>query len=733
MRQIVQQQRSGMLQVSEVPVPVLRPTGLLVCTAYSLISAGTERAKVEVAKKNLLGKALARPDQVRQVLQTAQQVGLQATYEKVLSKLEALSPLGYSSAGVVAAVGERVEGFAVGDRVACAGGGYANHAEVAYIPRNLCVRVPDGVGLDEAAYATVGAIALQGVRQAAPLLGETVGVIGLGLLGLLTVQLLRAAGCRVVGFDINEPRCALARQLGADLATTPADPHVETLARRFSPAGLDAVILTAATPSNDPIQLAGQLARDRARVVVVGAVGLDIPRAPFYEKELEVRLSRSYGPGRYDAQYEEKGQDYPIGYVRWTEGRNLAAFLDLLEQRKVDVKMLTTHRFPLAAAEQAYELIDGTAHEPYLGILLDYELPERPVPQLPDPTPVLVRPALAATGRVGIALLGAGNFAQSMLLPHLRRHSAVRLRAVVTPGGLTARSVAERGGFEVAAADAATALHDPEVKLVIVASRHNSHADLAVRGLQAGKAVYVEKPLALTPQELAAVRAAYEAATSPFLMVGFNRRFAPLVGALREFLADVQEPLLLQYRINAGYVARDHWTQDPEEGGGRIIGEMCHFIDLLLYLTGQPPVEVMAQALPDQGRYNRDNVAVLLRFAGGSTGTITYAANGDRGLDKERLEIFGGGRAAVLEDFRELILARNGKRTTRKSSPDKGHRAEMQALVEAVRQGASEPVPFAQAALSMMTTFAVVESVAANQAIAIAPLPPLDGPSGAND
>lgn len=728
MKLVIQQQRTGRLSVTEAPSPSLRPEGVLIQTAYSLISAGTERAKVEVAKKNLLGKALARPDQVRQVLETVRQLGPAATLQKVNSKLDALSPLGYSSAGVVVVAGAQTDGFAPGDWVACAGGGYANHAEFAYVPHTLCARVPEGVGLDEAAFATLGAIALQGVRQAAPNLGETVGVIGLGLLGLLTVQLLKANGCRVVGVDINSARCSLARQLGADEAAAPDDSTLDRLARRHSPAGLDAVILTAATKSSEPLLLAAKLARDRGRIIVVGAVGMDMPRSPFYEKELEVRLSRSYGPGRYDAQYEEKGEDYPIGYVRWTEGRNLAAFLDLAAQGKVNVQPLITHRFPLAQAESAYDLIEGKTKEPYLGVLLDYGLMPEAIPELPTAVSVRVRPSTDGAGKFGLALVGAGNFAQSMLLPHLSHNPSVRLRTVITPSGLTARSVAERSGFETCGAEPGIAFDDPAVQLVLIASRHDSHADLVTRALRARKAVFVEKPLALSSEQLAQITGVYgqlsaESGTLPFLMVGFNRRFAPLVVALRDFMASVGEPLLMHYRVNAGYIPSTHWTQDPEIGGGRLLGEVCHFIDLLQYLAGQAPAEVFAQALPDLGRYSRDNLAIMLRFADGGSGTITYAANGDRGLEKERLEVFGGGRAAVLEDFRQLTLAQGGRRTVKKSSPDKGHRAEMLALVQAVKAGSPSPVPFGASVIATATTLAVQEALATGLPVVVASSP----------
>ncbi|MCB8943131.1 MAG: bi-domain-containing oxidoreductase [Ardenticatenaceae bacterium] len=717
MKQIVQQQKNGRLEVTDVPAPSLRPEGVLVQTAFSLISAGTERAKVEVAKKSLIGKAMSRPDQVRQVLQTYQQLGFQATYQKVMNRLEALDPIGYSSAGIVLAVGDDVTDIQPGDHVACAGGGYATHTEIAYVPRNLCIRLPAGVGLDEAAYGTLGAIALQGIRQAAPTLGETIGVIGLGLLGLLTVQMLKAAGCRVIGLDLNSTRCQLAQKLGADAATTPTDAGLEALIQQYNPAGLDAVILTAATPSSEPIRQAGQLARDRGRVIIVGDVGLDIPRSPFYEKELEVKLSRSYGPGRYDTQYEEKGVDYPIGYVRWTEGRNIAAFVDLLAQKKVDVQTLTTHRFALAEAESAYDLIQGKTNEPYLGVLLDYGLTLTGQLTLPTLAPIQVN--APGTGAIGLALLGAGNFAQSMLLPHLKNQADIRLRTVVTPSGLTARSAAERAGFELCAAESDTALTDEQVRLVVIASRHDSHASLAAQALRAGKAVFVEKPLALTAAELAEVEAAFAAAPVPFLMLGFNRRFAPLMVQLQEFMRGAGEPLLLHYRVNAGHIARDHWTQDAQIGGGRIIGEGCHFVDVLLHLVGQPVMEVMARGLPDNGRYTRDNVSILLHFADGSVGTVLYAANGDKGVSKERLEVFGGGKTAVLDDYRQLTLSVGGKRSVKKGSPDKGHKDEMAALVTAVRSGQPSPVPFAEAVHVTKVTLAIMESLNSGKPVVI--------------
>jgi polar amino acid transport system substrate-binding protein len=627
--------------------------------------------------------------------------------------------MGYSLAGVVIAVGDRVPDFKPGDRVACAGAGFASHAQVACVPRTLCALVPEDVGLDEAAFATLGAVALQGVRQAEPTLGEVVLVIGLGLLGLLTVQLLRAAGCRAIGVDVDAARCALARQLGADAATTPDDPALDLIARRRAPTGVDAAILTAATSSSDPIRLAGKLCRDRARIVVVGAVGLDIPRSPFYEKELDIRMSRSYGPGRYDPEHELKGHDYPIGYVRWTEGRNLASFLDLVEQGKVDVKALTTHRFAIEQAERAYALIEGTG-EPYLGVLLDHGLPAAPSLGLVPGEPVPVKPPIATSGRMGVALIGAGGFAQGTLLPHLAHQQHVRLKTVVDIDGLAARSAAGIAGFERCGSDAQAIFADPDISLVLIASRHASHASLTARALRAAKAVFVEKPLALDLDDLHDVISAWQAAASPFVMVGFNRRFSSAVAALREFLRGAGEPLLMHYRVNAGFIPRSHWVQDPDEGGGRVLGEVCHFVDLLQFLCGSAPVDVVASALPDSGRYSSDNVAAAVRFADGSLGSITYAANGDAGLPKERIEAFGGGLAAVLDDFRDVTLFGGGRRTARQFDGDKGHRAEMLALIDAVRTGAPSPLPFEQLVLATRATIAIRKSLQTGERILVA-------------
>jgi polar amino acid transport system substrate-binding protein len=719
MKQICQSQGLGRIAVEEVPAPVLRPGGVLVRTVWSLISAGTERAKLELAQKSLAGKALARPEQARQVIDALRQQGLAATYRKVTNRLDSLEPLGYSCSGVVLAAGAGAEDFTPGDAVACAGAGYANHAEVNFVPRNLCVRIPDALELDEAAFATAGAIAMQGVRQAEARLGEAVAVIGLGLIGLLTVQILKAAGCRVLGVDLDAERRRLAGQLGAEAAAPPDAALVLTLASAvFGLPGCDAAIVTAATSSDGPLELAGRLCRDRGRVVVVGNVGMKVPRQVFYEKELDLRLSRSYGPGRYDPDYEEKGRDYPLGYVRWTERRNLEAFLALAAGRKIDLRPLITHRFPIQDAPAAYALIQGG--EPCLGVLLAYPSATPPNTTPPRITRRHTEPRPSGSGPrplVRLGFLGAGNFAQDTLLPALQSLGQVRFQAVATASGLSAVSVARRFGFARAAADAADLLLDPEIDAVVIATRHDAHAALVIDALKANRHVFVEKPLAVRPEELEAIAAALRSLPNPpLLMVGFNRRFAPAVRVAREFFASNSEPLCLRCRVNAGYLPPANWLHDPETGGGRITGEGCHFVDLALHLAGSRPVQVFAQALPDGGRYRHDNVSLQIRFANGSLATVDYLANGDKRLPKEAIEIFGGGAAAIIDDFRRVTLARHGKLRRLGhwwSGPDKGHRAELKAFIEAVRRGGPSPVPFDEAARSMRVTFRLLDALRA--------------------
>jgi len=707
MKQVLQNLKTGETVVAEVPTPQPRPGTVLVRTAASLVSAGTERMVVDFARKSLIGKARSRPDLVRQVLDKARREGLLTTAEAALNRLDQPMPLGYSSAGTVVALGEGVTGFQVGDRVACAGGGYAVHAEYAVVPVNLLARLPDGLDFEQAAFVTLGAIALHGFRLADVQVGARVAVIGLGLLGLLSVGLAQAAGCEVLGIDLAPDRVALAQHLGAQAVTRDG---AEAATRAFSRGlGVDAVLICADTSSNDPVELAGEIARDRARVVAVGAVGMTIPRKTYYEKELDLVVSRSYGPGRYDPNYEEGGQDYPIGYVRWTEGRNLQAVVDLMAAGRLDVRPLITHRFPIERAPEAYRLIRGETGEPFLAVLLTYpHLEARPLA-----TRLTVSTAAEAAGICRLGVLGAGNFATAVMLPAVRRIPDVRLEGIVSASGVSAAHAARKFGFRYAASDPQEVLGDDRINTVAVLTRHHLHAAQTVAALRAGKHVFCEKPLALTLTGLTEVEAALAEHPDRLLMVGFNRRFAPLAQRLHAFLADRSEPLVAHYRVNAGYIPLTHWLHDPQQGGGRIIGEGVHFIDFLTFLVGAPPVDGIARALPDGGRYRQDNVVLTFTFPDGSLGTVTYLANGDKSFPKERVEVFCGGRVAVLDDFRTLELVRDGRREVVRSRlrQDKGHRAAWEAFIRAIADGGEPPIPYDQICGVHRAAFAVVEGM----------------------
>ena len=707
MRQLIQSYRTGEMRVEEVPPPAVRPGGVLVRTVRSLVSAGTEKMIVDLARKSLIAKARARPDLVRKVIKTARKQGVMTAFRKMQSKLDTPIPLGYSSAGVVVEVGENVHEFQVGDRVACAGAGYANHADYNYVPRNLLARLPDGVAMDAAAFATVGAIALQGVRQAAPTLGERVAVLGLGLIGQLTVQLLRANGCQVLGFDPNPARAALAERLGAQLA---ASDDLERAAERFARGqGIDAVIVAASSASAGPLEQAGEIARMRGRVVVVGLVGMEVPRSLYYRKELELRMSMSYGPGRHDPDFEERGFDYPIAHVRWTEQRNLEAVLDLIADGRLQLAPLVTHRFAIGDALSAYGLI-SSGSEPYLGVLLEYgaddEAPKAPAPE------VRLSAAPRARDRVGIGVVGAGGFGQSVLLPALKAAGGFDPISIASAGGTTAQRIGQAYGFRQATSSAEEVIANPDVDVVFILTRHHLHAPLAIRALEAGKWVFTEKPLALSHEDLDAVARAREASRGD-VMVGFNRRFAPLVGEIERHFAGRSHPLVMQYRVNAGFIPPEHWVHDPVEGGGRILGEACHFVDLLQHLAGAPPERVAAEGIAGDSRYRGDdNVAVTLRFADGSVATLIYTALGDDRMPKERLEVYGEGSVAVLDDFRSVELARGGRvRRVRAANQDKGFEEEMRRFLAAVRSGGEMPIPFSQSLASSRATLAVLESL----------------------
>ncbi len=724
MKQVLQQVRGGDIEVVDVPSPKLLPGCVLVRTAASLLSVGTERASSDFARKNLLQKARMRPDLVREVWNKIRRDGIASTVAAVRSRMDQPSAPGYSSAGTVVAVGEGVTDIQSGDRVACAGAGHAVHAEIACVPRLLLARIPSDseVSFEHAAAATVGAVALHGVRTAAVQLGDVVGVIGLGLLGQLTVQILKAAGCRVVGMDIDQGRVDLALRLGADAASSSSTSFSDDCMQLSGGRGADAVLITAQTPSSDPVNLAAEVARDRAVITAVGTVGMSLERRTFYEKELDFRVSRSYGPGRYDAAYEQKGVDYPIGYVRWTETRNMEAFLRLLADRKVDIGALITHRFTIDEAHSAYELIAGASREKFLGVLITFP------PSAAETTRVIAEAEkttarATANASVAIGLLGAGAFATGTLVPAIKQVGDVSLVGVCAANGSHSQHTAKKFGFRYSAADDDTLMNDHTINTIVVATRHNLHARQVVAALHAGKHVFCEKPLCLNEDELRDIVRVYEeqSSSSPLLMVGFNRRFAPLALRLKAFLREIHEPLALHYRVNAGFIPADHWLNDPEQGGGRIIGEVCHFVDFLTFLVGAAPVEVEARGLANPGKYSNDNVISSLRFADGSEGTISYLANGDKSYSKERIEVFGGGAVAVLEDFRRLETVSQGRKQIFRSllGQDKGHRGEWKAFVDAVRSGADSPLALAEIVTTMLATFALEESRSSGQAISV--------------
>jgi polar amino acid transport system substrate-binding protein len=709
LKQVLQNRKTGRPFVGEVPVPALQRGRVLVRTVASLISAGTERAAVELVSKGLVQEARERPDLVKAVVAKVKSEGLLNTVAAVRDKMVASQALGYSAAGIVTAVAEDVTEFQIGDRVACAGVGFASHAEVLSVPKNLCVHLPEQVSFEAGAYGTLGAIALQGVRLAEPTLGESVVVIGLGLVGQLTVQLLKANGCRVFGLDLDPARVALALELGADRAVVSGDGTEKAIDLFTRGRGADAVLITAATDSNQPVDLAAKVSRLKGRVIVVGMTGLDIPRAPFFSRELKLVISMSYGPGRYDPDYEEKGHDYPLAYVRWTEKRNIESFLELVDDGRVNVDRLTTHRFDIDEAERAYQLLSGDTREPNLGVVLNYD-PEREVAR---------RVQLGATAKarkteksIVMGVIGAGGYVPAMLLPHFKTEG-VEFRSIATASGISAHDVGKRFGFAEAVSSASEVLEDPDVNLVVIGTRHDLHAQLAPEALERNKNVFVEKPLALNDAELDAVLEAAER-SSGRLMVGFNRRFSPLAQQAKDFFANRDTPLSVLYRVNAGHIPKEHWTQNPEEGGGRIVGEVCHFIDLMQFLTGAAPVSVFAESVSAKSPkiVDSDSVFITLRFADGSNGSIAYLSEGDKALPKERVEIFGGRRTFVLDDFKNGIGYANGReQKTDLKAQDKGQRAQVRQICACLRDGGPAPISLDELAATTRTTFRILDSL----------------------
>ncbi len=717
MKAVLQNFKTGDMTVDDVPPPSLKADGVLVHNAASLVSAGTEKAVIELAKMNPLQKARARPDLVKKVLGKAGQEGLFATARIVMNLVSAPLPLGYSCAGVVSQVGARVADISPGQRVACAGLGYANHAEVTYVPRNLLVPIPENVSYEEASFVTVGAIALHGVRQAALTLGETVVVIGMGLVGQIVAQICSASGCRVFCIDLDLGKIDLAKSLGADGGTTPAQEDVKAAVFAFTGGvGADAVIITAGTKSSEPICLAPELLRDRGRVIAVGDIGHDISRRANYEKEIDLKQSRSYGPGRYDPNYEEKGQDYPIGYVRWTENRNMEAFLDLVARGRVQLKPLLTHRFSIEEAESAYKLLTGESNQPYLGILLTYDADRPQSSNVFIGTQDARRPTEGQ--EIAFGVIGAGQFAQGVLLPALKKVAGISFHSFATGSGLTAVNVARKYGAQVCTSDFRSIIEDPAVNVVLIATRHDTHAGMVTDALRAGKHCFVEKPLATNEAELQQVIAAHAAGNS-IVMTGFNRRFSSLAVRLKREMRGAR--LVMQYRINAGFIPGGHWHQDTEIGGGRIIGEVCHFIDLLSFLCDAQPISVTAAAVNDaNAASDPDNIAITLQFSDGSVGNIVYTSAGDMSFPKERIEVFGGGRVGVIENWRKLLVQGNGRRIQERCwlQADKGFMQEMAAFVDGVRMGAA-PISFVSQVGTTRATFAVQMALREGQSVII--------------
>lgn len=713
MKQVIQCYRSATPKVDDVPPPSLRGAGLLVLNEASLISPGTEKSTVQVAQRSLIGRAMERPEKVRKVLAAIQKNGLKDTLKRVFERLDSPVALGYSCAGTVVEVGKDADFFSVGDRVACAGQNYASHAEMVYVPKHLCVKIPEAVDSEDASFVTLGAIALQGVRQAEPRLGDRVAVIGLGLLGQLTVQMLKASGCRVIGADLDSSKLQLARQLGADAVSSSA--ALMEAASAFSEGhGVDAVIITASTKDNGPVELAGAIARAKGRVVVVGAVGMNLPREPYYKKELELRLSMSYGPGRYDSQYEEHGRDYPFGYVRWTEQRNMQAFLELVAERKVHLKSLITHRFPIEQAESAYSLMmEGT--QPYMGMVITYPSDRaRPLPRTISVTPQ------QSTRAVTMGIIGAGNHVRAMLLPPLQTMNSVTIRALCTASGITSKSLAGKIKAGYCTSDAQAILDDAAINTVLIGTRHDSHGSLVVKSLLADKHVFVEKPLCLTEEELQEIRVVYEkkAPDGLQLMVGFNRRFSPHANQARTFFASRTNSLVMLYRVNAGRIPPEHWVQDPDVGGGRLIGEVCHFVDYMQALCAAPPISVFARRIGRHSSGITDDQCVLsLTFGDGSIGTIVYTAEGHASLPKERFEAHADGKSLTMDDFLETQMYEGRQNHVFKTAKrEKGFPEEMTQFVQAIEQGLPPVITFDQIEAVTRTCLLAVQSLRSGSA-----------------
>ncbi len=754
MRQLTQKLKSGQMSIVDANAPKINRGHILIVNHYSMISSGTEGSTVKTARKGYIGKAKERPQQVKQVLDVLKSQGPVQTYRAVMKKLDAHSPLGYSCAGVVIGVGRDVREFSVGDPVAC-GGLTASHAEVVSVPENLCVKLAPDADLKQAAYNTLGAIALQGVRQADLRLGETCAIIGLGLLGQLTGLLLKASGIRAVGIDVDPAMVKIAGEHAVELSLERGADGIDNRIADFTGGlGCDAVIITAGSSSLDPINFAGSICRKKGTVVVVGAVPTGFDREPhYYKKELQVKMSCSYGPGRYDPEYEEKGIDYPPAYVRWTEKRNMQAFQELIYSGKINVSYLTTHVFKLEKAPAAYDMILKKS-EPSIGILIEYDTSKD---HDTGPAKLIIKGSRSGLqpSPVSIGFIGAGSYAQSHLLPNIPKDANVSLKGVMTSSGTSSRSVADRFGFEFCCGDERELLENDEMNTVFIATRHDSHAEYVMKALKAGKHVFVEKPLCLNEEELKEIlfatdphrrsqtfspadsaeekgainkeqngnpsedknAAKTQRSSVPLLMVGYNRRFSPLAKMIKKDLGG--GAMAMNYRINAGNIPPDSWIQDMETGGGRIIGEVCHFVDFLTFMNGSLPVSVSACAMSSPSNL-KDTVQISLSYANGSIGSISYFANGDKSLPKERVEIYSNGCTAILEDFKEALIYSGGKSRKKKLMvQDKGQKEEVKAFIQAILKGESGPIPLEELVNTSLVTFRILESLQTGQTAAV--------------
>ena len=710
MKQLTQKLKTGQMRIIDVPIPDIKKGYIIDRSHYSLVSSGTEASTVRAARKGYIGKAIERPQQVQQVINTLKNQGVAQTYRTVMKKLDAFSPLGYSCAGEIIDLSSKTKGFKIGDMVGC-GGITASHSEVVSVPVNLCVKLKSDADLKQAAYNTLGAIALQGVRQADVRIGESCAIIGLGLLGQLSALLLNAAGIRVIGIDIDPSMVKLSRKSGVELALHRDEAGVENKIMDFTEGwGSDAVIITASSNSLDPINFAGVISKKKGTIVIVGDVPTGFDREPhLYKKELQVKMSCSYGPGRYDPTYEEKGIDYPPAYVRWTENRNMLAFQEFIYSKKIDVSHLTTHTFKLNDAPRAYEMILSKS-EPFIGILIEYDSTKK-IDIENRKVELKISGMSYKPSDINIGFIGAGSYAQSHLLPNIPKNNEVSLKGVMNTTGTSSRSVAERFGFEFCTTNEKDIIENDNINTVFIATQHDSHAKYVIKVLEAGKHVFVEKPLCLNFEELKEIKECYEQSvkSKQLLMVGYNRRFSPLTQMLKRKFGS--GPVAVIYRINAGFVPIDSWLHDIEVGGGRIIGEICHFIDLLTYISGSLPKSDYAVAMKNSNNFD-DTLSVSLSYQNGSIATILYCANGNKLLPKELIEVYANGCTAILGDFKFLkIYANNKKRVKKLLNQNKGQKNEVKKFLQTVLNGDGALIPFNEIYNTSLVTFKIIESI----------------------